>query len=464
MRRMLTGSEARWRDALARYQDTIQEWQHRPWRELPTIEILDQASQILGVAIEYYGALVSGAIPAAWISEGLFTAIYDRLIKRKDDPPAVTYLLGFDNAPILAEKALFDLAQWAGTHASLANFLVDTPVARLASQQEVPLGVGAEDWHEWQMRFHSYLERHGATIYDLDFAKPTPACDPAPVLETFKLFVQGQASDPHARQQVAAERRTQAMQATQARLKGWRLRAFDRSVKWAQKYAPQREDGLAYVGLGYPLIRQMLLEVGCRLVRTEAIQEAEDVFWLPESQLSGTAAALDRGDPIAPMIDEVRQNRALWQAQKQITPPLSLPLLPQFLRRWLPASMGGRIEAGRATGDGRRRTIRGTACSPGTVTATARVMHGPEDFGQMRPGDVLVAAITTPAWTPLFAMASAIVTDVGGPLSHGSIVAREYGIPAVLGTGFATRSIETGDLVRVDGRQGSVEILEKRQS
>ena len=76
----------------------------------------------------------------------------------------------------------------------------------------------------------------------------------------------------------------------------------------------------------------------------------------------------------------------------------------------------------------------------------------------MEPGDVLVTRITTPAWTPLFAMASAIVTDVGGPLSHSSIVAREYGIPAVLGTGVATQRLATGQQVTVDGDAGTVTI------
>jgi pyruvate,water dikinase len=104
--------------------------------------------------------------------------------------------------------------------------------------------------------------------------------------------------------------------------------------------------------------------------------------------------------------------------------------------------------------------LKGVAASPGSVTATARVLHGPEDFEQMNPGDVLVAAITTPAWTPLFAMAAAVVTDIGGPLSHGSIVAREYGIPAVLGTGDATRRIRSGQMVTVDGGRGVVEIPE----
>ena len=80
----------------------------------------------------------------------------------------------------------------------------------------------------------------------------------------------------------------------------------------------------------------------------------------------------------------------------------------------------------------------------------------PEGFAEMEPGDILVARITTPAWTPLFAMAAAVVTDVGGPLSHGSIVAREYGIPAVLGTGVATRRITSGQLITVDGAAGTV--------
>jgi pyruvate,water dikinase len=102
--------------------------------------------------------------------------------------------------------------------------------------------------------------------------------------------------------------------------------------------------------------------------------------------------------------------------------------------------------------------IKGTGASSGRVSAPARVLRGPEDFATMVPGDVLVARITTPAWTSLFAMASAVVTDVGGPLSHSSIVAREYGIPAVLGTGVATQRLTSGQRIRVDGDAGTVTI------
>ena len=80
----------------------------------------------------------------------------------------------------------------------------------------------------------------------------------------------------------------------------------------------------------------------------------------------------------------------------------------------------------------------------------------------MAPGEVLVASITTPAWTSLFAMASGVVTDIGGPLSHSSIVAREYGIPAVLGTAVATRRIGSGERIRVDGDAGTVTLLDQR--
>jgi pyruvate,water dikinase len=102
--------------------------------------------------------------------------------------------------------------------------------------------------------------------------------------------------------------------------------------------------------------------------------------------------------------------------------------------------------------------LKGVGTSGGLITAPACVLFGPDDFGKLRPGDVLVAVTTTPAWTPLFAQASAVVTDIGGPLSHSSIVAREYGIPAVMAAGSATRAIQSGQIVTVDGTAGTVTI------
>ena len=141
----------------------------------------------------------------------------------------------------------------------------------------------------------------------------------------------------------------------------------------------------------------------------------------------------------------------LWRGQVKAAAPQMLPE-----RRWMERAFGSMMPAGsqRQRGD----VIKGVGASSGRVSAPARVLAGPQDFGQMKPGDVLVARITTPAWTSLFAMASAVVTDVGGPLSHSSIVAREYGIPAVLGTGVATQRLATGQQILVDGDAGTVTI------
>ena len=100
--------------------------------------------------------------------------------------------------------------------------------------------------------------------------------------------------------------------------------------------------------------------------------------------------------------------------------------------------------------------LRGVAGSPGTATGPVRVVRSVEEFGSLRPGEVLVATITSPVWTPLFAVAAAVVTEIGGVLSHGAIVAREYGIPAVLGVADATRALSDGQVVTVDGAAGTV--------
>ena len=100
--------------------------------------------------------------------------------------------------------------------------------------------------------------------------------------------------------------------------------------------------------------------------------------------------------------------------------------------------------------------ISGFATSGGTISAHASVLSSPEDFDRMRPGSILVCPFTTPAWTQLFAQAAGLVTDIGGVGGHGSIVAREYGIPAVMGTGVGTSRISHGQRITVDGDAGTV--------
>ena len=315
-------------------------------------------------------------------------------------------------------------------------------------------------WQEWRFAFREHLDLYGHAVYNLDFATPVATDDPSTLLATVKFYLRGQGTDPHERQRLLTRRREELTEQVAARLGPRRRAAFLRLLRWAQDTAPVREDALADVGLAWPLLRQMLLELGRRLVASGVIAEPADVFWLRFQEVRtavefglaapGAHAAITGADrPVRAAA--VEERRMLWRGQARASAPQMLPE-----RRWMEKAFGSMMPAAsqRQHGD----VIKGVGASSGRVTAPARVLSGPRDFGRMEPGDVLVARITTPAWTPLFAMASAIVTDVGGPLSHSSIVAREYGIPAVLGTGVATQRLATGQQVTVDGDAGTVTI------
>ncbi len=108
--------------------------------------------------------------------------------------------------------------------------------------------------------------------------------------------------------------------------------------------------------------------------------------------------------------------------------------------------------------DVKEGTLVGTAVSAGVVEGTARVVRDPSD-GSLEPGEILVAPSTDPGWTPLFLNAAGLVMEVGGRMTHGALVAREYGIPAVASVSNATTEIRTGDRIRIDGKNGTVERL-----
>ena len=446
----------RWREySHPRYATIVKEWEAKPPEDLSAVGLLAGVRELLDAGTEYYTS-VQTIIPIAATSEMLFTGFYDRLISREGDPPGQIFLLGFDSTPIRAEKSLYDLGMWCGEHPKLAAALLDTPSERtleLLRMEEPPVGMGERVWDDWRLRFQAHLESYGYAVYNLDFVNPVPADDPAPLFDTLKFYLRGQGQNPHERQRRMVRRREEATKAVLERLDPARGRLIGRLLRWAQDAAPVREDALADTGLAWPVMRRMLLELGRRLVEAGAVEKPADVFWLRWDELEDKAGSLDAGaTQLASLADSVEQRKMLWRGQRRVTPPQLLPrgTWLKFFERLMPAA------SEEQTGD----TINGVAASSGQVTAPARVLSGPEDFGQMQPGEVLVAGITTPAWTSLFAMASAVVTDVGGPLSHSSIVAREYDIPAVLGTGVATRRIRSGQRIQVDGEAGTVTLLD----
>jgi pyruvate,water dikinase len=226
-----------------------------------------------------------------------------------------------------------------------------------------------------------------------------------------------------------------------------RLRAFRRLLADAQHLVPIREEQTEELTIAWPVMRRAVLRIGEALADRGLIAEPDDVFFLTRAEV---LAALAGG--ALPVTVDVAGRRSLRTEQARLVPP---PLVgrvnPMIQRVWdsFPALIGA------SPSD--HALVSGVPASPGRATGLVRVIRGPDEFDELLPGEILVAPLTAPAWTPLFTRAAAVVTDVGSAAAHASIIAREYGIPAVVGCGDATARLRTGMRVTVDGSSGNVE-------
>ncbi len=445
----MRGSVARWQAARREFAAAVAEWEPVQAGSLSPSQLMAGVRAVFGAACRYYTEIQT-VLPAASTSEVLFTKFYDSLIRRRQDPPAFTFLVGLETVALRAEKSLYDLAEWTKGHPALADSLLRTPAeeleARLADE-DAPQGAPGEAWSEWRLRFQGHLDEYGRTAYEFDFANPTPQETPGPMLDAMKAFLAGSAESPYERQREAVEKREQATGAVLKRV-GWPRRGlFVKLLRWAQETGPMREDSIFDMGMGHPLVRRLLAELGRRFVAGGAIAHPDEIYWLEQAEVEELIAALERGEPLPALSGRIPARKERWQASLKYSPPVMLPEKSGWSRF---------VQGGDAESKDGKVVLKGVGTSAGLVTAPARVLYGPEDFADLQPGDVLVAVTTTPAWTPLFALASAVVTDIGGPLSHSSIVAREYGIPAVMAARSATRAIQSGQVVTVDGGAGTV--------
>jgi rifampicin phosphotransferase len=243
----------------------------------------------------------------------------------------------------------------------------------------------------------------------------------------------------------AAEATCRAALAGRPRLR----RRFERLLAIAQTYAVVREQQTRQFSLGWPLLRHCARRLGQQLLDRGSITQTEDVFFLTRAELD---AAL--GDqPPASLAHAVQERRTRWQQQRRLAAPLVLGKAPALGRR----VYQGAIDVARSGASPPEGALVGEPASPGKATGRVRVILDPADFPNFQPGEVLVARATAPAWTPLFAKAAAVVTDGGTLAAHASLVAREYGIPAVVATGDATTRLRDGQLVSVDGSAGVVQ-------
>jgi pyruvate,water dikinase len=207
-----------------------------------------------------------------------------------------------------------------------------------------------------------------------------------------------------------------------------------------------RESPKAYAIAALSICRRLLLSAGRELAQSGRIRRPDDVFFLTFAEARRALSGADQQELVL-------ARRAEYERELQ----------RRRLPRVLLSDGTGFYGAAPAAAQGDSRTLAGSAASAGVYTGPARVVFDPTG-ARLEPGEVLVAPSTDPGWTPLFMTAGGLVMEMGGMMSHGSIVAREYGIPAVVGVPGATTAIQTGQLVTVDGERGVVRLTSDQRA
>lgn len=397
--------------------------------------VLDHLDQALHASARCWAWIIlTGA--AAKLTEGLFRQGY-RLIAPQVGLSATTFLSGFPNRSTDADEGLWRVAELAREQAATSADLATRPVTH--------------DWHE---ALKDWVAEFGHRVFDLDFASETIQDNPALARNLVDSFAEQQTRSPLQRleQQAAARHAAENRFRQEMERRPVAGRLLPRLLTLAQQYAAIRESRPFFLHLGWPLMRRDLLELGRRLAARKILEQPDDVFFLTAGELRVLAGQLDAlgSGSLSTPASPVHERKQAWERQHALVPPdyVSDNPLAQALLRILRDRTG---DAGNVT-----PTLTGIAGSPGKARGSVCIVASPSDFARFRPGQILVAPYTTPAWTPLLALAAGVVTERGGALSHAAIVAREYGVPAVLGISGAIGRLRDGDLIEVDGDAGRV--------
>lgn len=375
-------------------------------------------------------------------------------VRLGDGMRVTSALLAGSNAVVTAEHGyrLVELSALAEAEPAARAYLESRPLDPWGWQQ-LPAG------SPFQRAFALFLEEFGHRgVYEVEIANPRWCEDPTYPLEQIRTFM-GQPEVRGSRERAVARRRAAEQEARS--LPFW-LRPL---VSWlttrARRAAALREAGKSAMVSTLLMTRMMAAELGTRMVAAGVLAQPDDLFHLTWWDILAWANGEWDGSGARALVADRVAQRAAWLT---LDPPDVIVLDAQGRPATLPSTFVP--AAPLAAPNGRARAVRpdrlpgramlGTGVSSGRARGTARVIRHPDEGARLQPGDILVAPSTDPGWTPLFLRASAVVMEVGGYLSHGAIVAREYGLPAVVNVAGAVTTIQDGQTLEVDGDAGEV--------
>ena len=342
--------------------------------------------------------------------------------------------------------ALWRLSQEIRIDEASMNLLQKLPAGQLA--QGYRQGTLPAPLHLGITRF---LYEYGhQSVSELDLGVPRWSEDTTYVFALLASYLQAGERAPDLQLRLAANEAGAMITtlARRARQKNWlRGRLVRLCLERAHALAGFREMTRFVVGLCLSQARELLWPVGEALARTGKLKEAADIYFLTLPEVHTALAGADMqecaSERQATFTRELGRRHVPLVLLSDGTEPASQPVIAQNAAH-------------------SEEMLQGTPASAGRVTALARVVFDPHD-AYLSSGEILVAPSTDPGWTPLFLNASALVMEVGGAMAHGAIVAREYGIPAVVGVAGATRRIATGSRITVDGTVGTVVIESNKE-
>jgi pyruvate,water dikinase len=369
------------------------------------------------------------------------------------------------NSFIQADQALWQLSRQARTMPVVRQTLEQHPAAEI-----MPLLASHPEGQIFLAELHVWLNRYGERGHKFNgLAEISWREDPTPVIHNLRETLTWPDQDLQAeiqaqlacREQLIAQAR-QRLQSRPASQMGELAARFDTQLKAAQSGEFLLTEHNFWIDQqAMYRLRCVFLEVGRRFVEAGHLHQPEEIFYLFLDELAATAQSTNTVFHHT-VVDE---RKAQLMHFRTLTPPDALGTMPlmappdePFVRAMsrlfgsplIPTTMPPRIPSS---------VLRGQAASPGKIRGHARVIRSLDEAERLHAGDILVTAATMPPWTPLLAIAGAVVTDSGGILSHAAIVAREYNIPAVVATRLATQIIQEGQLLEVDGSTGVVYIL-----
>ena len=362
------------------------------------------------------------------------------------------FLSGLGSRTLQSSKDGWAMAELVRANESLYELVIATPASRLLDAlRDHP------DSAQVLAAIDDYLEVYGHQVYGLDFVEPTLAESPEMLLAQLKSMTANENDNPEVLEAAATRKREQALEDIRQALGDLEYWQFRCLLWFASRYYPVREEAMFYLSTPWTVFRPIAAELGRRLKEIGSIDDVDDIYFMRLVDVKVAMSMLGQREdlpkfPAANAGGPARQ-RELREARKRLRPPNMLPKEAHQIR-------DARLNPTFKPNDGSEDSLSGFAVSSGTVTGRVSLINSPDEFNRMQQGTILVCHTTSPAWTPLFTHAIGLVTDIGSIGAHGALVAREYGIPAVLGVGDGTERIEHGQVITVDGDAGTVYLKE----